>query len=100
MEITFRQLWKDERLKFSNLNNFPYITLNDRNKFWIPDTFFSEEKAGYFHNIATNNLYLKIFPDGTILYSTRISLRLSCPMNLYNFPMDQQICTLRLASCK
>lgn len=30
----------------------------------------------------------------------RISLKLSCPMDFTNFPMDKQTCAIRMASCK
>lgn len=30
----------------------------------------------------------------------RISLTLSCPMNLKLYPLDRQVCSLRMASCK
>lgn len=30
----------------------------------------------------------------------RLTLILSCPMDLKNFPMDMQICTMQLESCK
>lgn len=30
----------------------------------------------------------------------RISLTLSCPMNLKLYPLDRQICSLRMASCE
>lgn len=31
---------------------------------------------------------------------TRLTLILSCPMDLKNFPMDIQTCTMQLESCK
>ncbi|CAL8116327.1 unnamed protein product [Orchesella dallaii] len=44
------------------------------------------------------NEYFRISPDGTVLKSDRISLRLSCPRDNRNFPFDTQTCSLRLAS--
>ena len=37
----------------------------------MPDTFFRNEKIGAFHNILTPNLYIRVFPDGDVLYSIR-----------------------------
>ena len=37
----------------------------------MPDTFFRNEKIGHFHNILVNNVYIRIFPDGEVLYSIR-----------------------------
>lgn len=66
----------------------------------MPDLFFSNEKEGHFHNIIMPNVYIRIFPNGNVLYSIRISLTLSCPMNLKLYPLDKQTCSLRMASCK
>lgn len=66
----------------------------------MPDLFFSNEKEGHFHNIIMPNVYIRIFPNGSVLYSIRISLTLACPMNLKLYPLDRQICSLRMASCK
>ncbi|KAI8045979.1 hypothetical protein M5D96_002172 [Drosophila gunungcola] len=64
----------------------------------MPDLFFSNEKEGHFHNIIMPNVYIRIFPNGSVLYSIRISLTLACPMNLKLYPLDRQICSLRMAS--
>lgn len=66
----------------------------------MPDLFFSNEKEGHFHNIIMPNVYIRIFPYGSVLYSIRISLTLACPMNLKLYPLDRQICSLRMASCE
>ena len=65
---------------------------------WMPDTFFRNEKDGKFHDIIQPNLYVRVFPDGDILYSIRVSLTLACPMNLKLFPLDTQTCHLTIAS--
>uniref|UniRef100_A0A914Z9L0 Neurotransmitter-gated ion-channel transmembrane domain-containing protein n=1 Tax=Panagrolaimus superbus TaxID=310955 RepID=A0A914Z9L0_9BILA len=44
------------------------------------------------------NVMIRVHKDGSILYSVRISLVLSCPMHLHNYPMDQQVCLIDLAS--
>lgn len=64
----------------------------------MPDTFFRNEKHGQFHRIIQPNLYIRVYPNGDILYSIRVSLTLSCPMTLELFPLDTQICFLRVAS--
>ena len=40
----------------------------------MPDTFFRNEKQGRFHNIIQPNLYVRVYPDGNVLYSIRVSL--------------------------
>lgn len=74
--------------------------LTDLKRIWIPDLFFRNEKQGHFHNIIMPNVLLRIYPNGTVLLSLRISLVLFCPMDLHNFPLDKQVCTIEMASCK
>ena len=39
----------------------------------MPDTFFRNEKEGKFHNIIQPNLYVRVFPNGDVLYSIRVN---------------------------
>ena len=50
---------------------FRYLTLTDPGKVWMPDTFFRNEKHGHFHSILVNNVYVRVFPNGDVLYSIR-----------------------------
>uniref|UniRef100_A0A182U811 Neurotransmitter-gated ion-channel ligand-binding domain-containing protein n=1 Tax=Anopheles melas TaxID=34690 RepID=A0A182U811_9DIPT len=101
VQLTFREQWLDERLKFDDIGGrLKYLTLTEANRVWMPDLFFSNEKEGHFHNIIMPNVYIRIFPYGSVLYSIRISLTLACPMNLKLYPLDRQVCSLRMASCK
>ncbi|XP_077300295.1 glycine receptor alpha 1 isoform X3 [Arctopsyche grandis] len=99
VQLTFREQWLDERLKFNDFGGrLKYLTLTEASRVWMPDLFFSNEKEGHFHNIIMPNVYIRIFPYGSVLYSIRISLTLSCPMNLKLYPLDRQVCSLRMAS--
>ena len=100
----------------SDTDKIKYLTLTDVRKVWQPDTFFRNEKIGKFHDILAPNLYVRIHPNGDVLYSirfvcvcvsinmtsvllVRVSLTASCYMRLKLFPFDQQTCHLYLASC-
>ncbi|XP_074108116.1 glycine receptor alpha 1 isoform X1 [Cotesia typhae] len=99
VQLTFREQWLDERLKFNDYGGrLKYLTLTESSRVWMPDLFFSNEKEGHFHEIIMPNVYIRIFPHGSVLYSIRISLTLSCPMNLKLYPLDRQTCSLRMAS--
>lgn len=37
----------------------------------MPDLFFSNEREGHFHDIIVPNVYVRIFPNGAVLYSIR-----------------------------
>nr|CAD7437516.1 unnamed protein product [Timema bartmani] len=72
VQLTFREQWLDERLKFNDFGGkIKYLTLTDANRVWMPDLFFSNEKEGHFHNIIMPNVYIRIFPYGSVLYSIR-----------------------------
>ena len=48
-----------------------YLTLNDQSKIWLADLFFANERRGHFHKMIIPNVYLRIYPDGWVLYSIR-----------------------------
>jgi len=57
-------------------------------------------KAGVFHTITVPNRLIRLSPDGTILYSQRLTLTLACDMIFSNYPMDNQTCKIELGSCE
>lgn len=76
VQLTFREQWLDERLKFNDFGGkLKYLTLTEANRVWMPDLFFSNEKEGHFHNIIMPNVYIRIFPYGSVLYSIRYETR-------------------------
>ncbi|CAN7983046.1 unnamed protein product, partial [Ixodes hexagonus] len=107
VQMTFREQWRDERLQYDDLGGqVRYLTLTEPDKLWKPDLFFSNEKEGHFHNIIMPNVLLRIHPNGDVLFSIRhlssfcfrISLVLSCPMNLKFYPLDKQVCSILMVS--
>ena len=54
-----------------------YLTLTDPTKVWMPDTFFRNEKEAKKHEIIVPNVYVRIYPNGDILYSIRFAFPLS-----------------------
>lgn len=78
MQLTFREEWVDERLKFNDFGGrLKYLTLTEANKVWMPDLFFANEKEGHFHKIIMPNVYIRIFPYGLVLYSIRYAVTFS-----------------------
>ncbi|VDL84545.1 unnamed protein product [Nippostrongylus brasiliensis] len=100
VQLTFRESWMDDRLKYGvkgdELPDFLILTAGQQ--IWMPDSFFQNEKHAYKHMIDKPNVLIRVHKDGTILYSVRISLVLSCPMHLQFYPMDVQQCFIDLAS--
>ncbi|XP_062039142.1 glycine receptor subunit alpha-2-like [Lepus europaeus] len=101
VNIFLRQQWNDSRLAYSE---YPDDSLDldpsMLDSIWKPDLFFANEKGANFHDVTTDNKLLRISKNGKVLYSIRLTLTLSCPMDLKNFPMDVQTCTMQLESCK
>ena len=56
----------------SDTDKIKYLTLTDVGKVWQPDSFFRNEKIGNFHDILAPNLYVRIHPNGDVLYSIRL----------------------------
>ncbi|XP_061183683.1 glycine receptor subunit alphaZ1-like [Saccostrea echinata] len=96
LNAILRQTWIDPRLNFSHLSNISLLELDQRRMgdVWLPDTFFRNEKSGTLHAITVPNKLLHIHNDGRVRYSIRISLTLSCTMDLRFYPMDDQICSI------
>lgn len=69
-------------------------------RIWRPDTYFHNGKHSHVHTITVPNKLLRLSQDGDILYSMRLTIKASCPMELKSFPMDRQSCPLILGSCK
>lgn len=71
-----RQLYSERVLKkiFFFPGRLKYLTLTDPTKVWMPDTFFRNEKEARKHEIIVPNVYVRIFPDGEILYSIRYDI--------------------------
>ncbi|VDO46593.1 unnamed protein product [Haemonchus placei] len=87
LQVTFRQLWQDSRLAYQS--SFPndkvpkFIIITEKDLIWTPDTFFLNEKQAHRHEIDKLNLLLRIYANGSVMYSERLSLTLSCPMYLH-----------------
>lgn len=100
VQMSLRQKWTDYRLQFRSQDPTSYITLNEDAipKPWTPDIFIQNEKVTVVHRITKPNSFIRVYPNGTMFYSTRVSLTISCFMNLRQFPFDKQSCKIRMSS--
>ncbi|XP_031644252.1 gamma-aminobutyric acid receptor subunit rho-1 isoform X2 [Oncorhynchus kisutch] len=99
MTLYLRHYWKDERLSFPSTNN-QSMTFDSRlaKKIWVPDMFFVHSKRSFIHDTTTDNVMLRVHPDGNVLYSLRITVTAMCNMDLSRFPLDTQTCSLEIES--
>ncbi|XP_069052548.1 gamma-aminobutyric acid receptor subunit rho-1-like isoform X2 [Lepisosteus oculatus] len=99
MTLYLRHYWKDERLAFPSTNN-QSMTFDGRlvKKIWVPDMFFVHSKRSFIHDTTTDNVMLRVYPDGKVLYSLRVTVTAMCNMDLSRFPLDTQTCSLEIES--
>ncbi|XP_006821624.1 glutamate-gated chloride channel-like, partial [Saccoglossus kowalevskii] len=69
-----------------------------KTKVWIPDLNFEDSKRETVHSLGSQSHALQIASDGIVWYSFRVSLTLSCNLYLLIFPLDTQLCELKLLS--
>ncbi|XP_066507054.1 gamma-aminobutyric acid receptor subunit rho-3a isoform X2 [Hoplias malabaricus] len=99
MTLYLRHYWQDDRLAFPSSNN-KSRTFDSRlvKKIWVPDVFFVHSKRSFIHDTTMENIMLRVYPDGNILYSVRITVTALCSMDFSSFPLDTQNCSLELES--
>jgi len=85
VQMTMRQEWTDPRLAYTppSSADFKYFLLEDIGHdkppgVWIPDTFFREEITSHGHFLPHFNQLLRIYPDGRLTHSKRITVELHC----------------------
>uniref|UniRef100_A0A670YJR5 Gamma-aminobutyric acid type A receptor subunit gamma2 n=1 Tax=Pseudonaja textilis TaxID=8673 RepID=A0A670YJR5_PSETE len=100
IDIFFAQTWYDRRLRFNSTIKVLRLNSNMVGKIWIPDTFFRNSKKADAHWITTPNRMLRIWNDGRVLYTLRLTIDAECQLQLHNFPMDEHSCPLAFSSCK
>ncbi|XP_038658087.1 gamma-aminobutyric acid receptor subunit rho-3-like isoform X2 [Scyliorhinus canicula] len=99
MTLYLRHYWKDSRLAFPSSTNRS-MTFDGRlvKKIWVPDVFFVHSKRSFIHDTTMENIMLRVYPDGNILYSLRTTVTAICSMDFSSFPLDTQNCSLELES--
>jgi len=99
LDCYFRQTWFDSRLQF-NTSGLSQLALNWKflTKIWKPDTVFLNGQRSYLHKITVPNRFIRVFPNGKVSYSQRLTLWAKCPMFLGKYPFDSQSCPLDVGS--
>ena len=97
MTLTFvlKQVWIDKRLAHNGIGkvHVPSKIIED---IWIPDIIIQNAKTTSLHSTLTDNFMMKVGPNGEMEYSIKMSATIICQMQLTNFPMDRQLCSLSL----
>ncbi|RWS09755.1 Glycine receptor subunit alphaZ1-like protein [Dinothrombium tinctorium] len=101
IEATIEQIWFDPRLQLPDYKSDEnLVTLPDtfKSKLWTPDHFFMNTMQGVNKEVQTVPLHFDLLKTSEILMSTRVILKLSCVMDLFDFPQDSQECYIDITS--
>uniref|UniRef100_A0A8R1TRY0 Uncharacterized protein n=1 Tax=Onchocerca volvulus TaxID=6282 RepID=A0A8R1TRY0_ONCVO len=100
-DVFFSQIWLDPGLAFENITKclanltLSYRTIDD---IWLPNVCFQNSKSTLIHSSPTPNIFLLIYPNGTIWVNYRVKVEAPCELDMSSFPMDVQRCTMTFES--
>ncbi|GMR41908.1 hypothetical protein PMAYCL1PPCAC_12103 [Pristionchus mayeri] len=101
IDLYVNEYWTDPGLEYRNLNpcqlniSFDSTMLQD---IWTPNTCFINSKKAQIHSSPFTNVFLMVFPNGSIWSNWRIKGTGPCKLDLSKFPMDNVNCSLTLES--
>uniref|UniRef100_A0A1I7V6F3 Uncharacterized protein n=1 Tax=Loa loa TaxID=7209 RepID=A0A1I7V6F3_LOALO len=101
MDIYVTELWVDKALRYDDMNPCKYnLSLNNEilEQIWKPNTVFVNSKSATIHKSPFTNLFLMIYPNGTVWANYRVQVKGPCQMDFTSFPMDEQTCLLTFES--
>ncbi|KAI0216798.1 Glycine receptor subunit alpha-2 [Lamellibrachia satsuma] len=98
LTLHFRLRWEDRRLAYTEPVSSLIIPPSDISDLWIPDVYFPNEKASSQHNVVIPNKGIRLLPNGTVCFATRLTLKMSCDMDLSYFPLDSQSCEMKIST--
>lgn len=101
MDIYVTELWIDQALKYENMNPCKYnLSLNKEilDHIWKPNTVFINSKSAMIHKSPFPNVFLMVYPNGTVWVNYRVQVKGPCLMDFTSFPMDEQTCLLTFES--
>ncbi|XP_065059341.1 gamma-aminobutyric acid receptor subunit beta-like isoform X2 [Rhopilema esculentum] len=95
VNLFVRQFWRDHRLDLSlNRSEWKAFGIEAFKDIWVPEVYFPAAKKGKWHDLMKPNTALHIHHGGEIFLSRGASQTIYCPMDLRNFPFDQQRCQM------
>ncbi|KAI1290240.1 Glutamate-gated chloride channel [Halotydeus destructor] len=98
VEFLLNHVWHDPRLQYQDGGRHKYLNaLAARNSVWIPDTYFIMH-GEFKYPVEPVHMALKVYPNGTLLYTTRHYMVITCEGNLRIFPFDSPKCFFGIES--
>ncbi|CAJ0960663.1 unnamed protein product, partial [Mesorhabditis belari] len=97
MDIYINEMWMDPALTFEHLNpckqNFS-LSFQIFDQIWTPNSCFINSKIAEIHNSPFRNVFLMLYPNGTVWVNYRTRVKGPCSLDLTMFPLDRQRCSL------
>ncbi|GMT23718.1 hypothetical protein PFISCL1PPCAC_15015, partial [Pristionchus fissidentatus] len=97
MDIYITERWLDPALNFEHMEPCKQnLSLNHQvlERLWTPNSCFINSKVAQIHDSPFRSVFLMIFPNGTVMVNYRLRIRGPCNLDLSNFPLDIQSCSL------
>lgn len=72
--VTNKFVYRALFFRFSDrteFRQFDVITLAKDQRVWMPDTFFQNERSGWYHMLDQENKFVRIQSDGKVIYNRR-----------------------------
>ncbi|KAK5984408.1 Dopamine-gated chloride channel, partial [Trichostrongylus colubriformis] len=101
LDLLFSQIWHDPRLRFDHLTPcLQNLTLGYQmvDRLWTPNVCFVNSKKTEIHSSPTPNIFLMVYPNGTVWVNYRLQVQSPCMVDLVLFPMDVMTCELVIES--
>uniref|UniRef100_A0A914VR67 Ligand-gated ion channel 50 n=1 Tax=Plectus sambesii TaxID=2011161 RepID=A0A914VR67_9BILA len=101
LDIYISEMWLDPALAYSDLEPCKYnLSLNSEllKKLWTPNSCFINSKTANIHESPFPNVFLMIYPNGSVWTNYRLKLSGPCEMDLTGFPFDTVACHLTFES--
>ncbi|XP_062619110.1 glutamate-gated chloride channel-like [Saccostrea cucullata] len=97
------QEWKDVRLKYNHsyvhfAGKYVLLNVNKFDLIWTPDSYITNAISEMQHGVINPNVFIRIYPNGTLVKSTRLTVRTPCPLTPVGFPRGSQTCTMGFES--
>ncbi|EYC12603.1 hypothetical protein Y032_0046g1320 [Ancylostoma ceylanicum] len=97
MDIYINEMWLDPALNFANMNPCKHnLSLSHQvlDRLWTPNSCFINSKFAEIHDSPFKNVFLLLYPNGTVWVNYRVNVKGPCALSLELFPLDIQECFL------
>ena len=102
IEAIIRCAWRDDRIRFKHPNETsrPYLLFsrNPVGEIWFPDMYIDMAKSIGVPSYKVPPEYLRVYPDGSLLFAAKVTLELACYMDFSDYPVDTQKCDIMMES--